>query len=81
MFIQGSFIGGGIQFIREKFEKDELTHMFPQTEIIVVASEKIEKLVQKGKFMVFMKGSPTHPMCLESKKFMNILSKYPYFMS
>ena len=45
MFIQGSFIGGGILFIREKFEKDELTHMFPQTEIIVVASEKIEKLV------------------------------------
>jgi hypothetical protein len=31
--------------MREKFEKDELTHMFPQTEIIVIASEKIEKLV------------------------------------
>ena len=31
--------------------------------------------------MVFMKGTPTHPMCLDSKKFMDVLSKYPYFMS
>jgi glutaredoxin-related protein len=50
--------------------------MFPQTEIKVVANEKIEKLVQKGRFMVFLKGTPTHPMCLESKKFMDVLSKY-----
>ena len=28
-----------------------------------------------------MKGTPTHPLCLESKKFMDILSKYKYFMS
>jgi monothiol glutaredoxin len=31
--------------------------------------------------MIFMKGTPTHPMCLDSKKFMDVLSKHSYFMS
>ena len=31
--------------------------------------------------MIFMRGTPTHPMCLDSKRFMDVLSKYPYFMS
>ena len=30
--------------------------------------------------MIFMRGTPTHPMCLDSKRFMDVLSKYPYFM-
>ena len=31
--------------------------------------------------MIFMKGTPTHPMCLESKRFMDVLNKFKYFMS
>lgn len=30
--------------------------------------------------MIFMKGIPSYPLCLDSKKLMGILSKYPALM-
>lgn len=63
--------------MREMAEKGRLTHLVPQTEIIVIASEKIEKLVSKGRYMIFLRGTPGHPVCLDSKRMMDILSNYP----
>lgn len=31
--------------------------------------------------MVFLRGTPHHPVCLESKKMMDVLCLYPHFMN
>ncbi|TNV78818.1 hypothetical protein FGO68_gene1296 [Halteria grandinella] len=80
VFISGQFMGGGLTYMKELDSLGKLSHAFPQTEIIVVAQQKIEKLVSKGKYMVFIRGMPNHPVCLESKKMMDMLQRYPRCM-
>ena len=46
----------------------------------MVAFEKIDKLVHKGKYMLFLRGTSAHPVCLDSKKVMDILNNYPDVM-
>ena len=77
MFVQGLFIGGGLSLMRELSEKGQLTDLIPQTELFMIGNEKIEKLLRKGRCMIFMKGTPTIPEGPESQRLMAMLTKYP----
>jgi glutaredoxin-related protein len=66
--------------MRELDGQGKLSHQFPQTEIIAASSQKIEKLVMKGRVMVFIRGTPEHPVCLQSKRMMDLLNRYPKCM-
>ena len=79
IFVSGLCIPGGLNYLREMAIKGRFLDLFPQTEIIVRSSEKIERLVSKGRYMVFLKGTPTAPLCLDSKKMMDILKQYLRF--
>ena len=43
----------------------------------MIGNEKIEKLLRKGRCMIFMKGTPTIPEGPESQRLMAMLTKYP----
>ena len=63
--------------MRELSEKGQLTDLIPQTELFMIGNEKIEKLLRKGRCMIFMKGTPTIPEGPESQRLMAMLTKYP----
>jgi glutaredoxin-related protein len=45
IFVSGLCIPGGLNYLREMANKGRFLDLFPQTEIIVRSSEKIERLV------------------------------------
>ena len=77
MYVEGRFIGGGLSLMRELSEQHRLIHLVPQTEIMAPGVLKVEMLLNKGRVMVFIKGTPYHPACPESLKLLLILRKYP----
>lgn len=73
--MNGKFLGG-LTRIREIVESDKISHYFPTSEILIPMNEKLQKLICKGKFMLFLNGVPDYPVCAQSKKMMAVLQKY-----
>jgi len=80
MYVQGRFIGGGLSLMRELSEEGRLVHLVPQSEIMAPGILKVEKLLNKDLFMVFMSGSPEHPGCPQALKMLLVLRKYPHII-
>ena len=62
LFVKGAFVGG-LTFLEETLKSGKISSFVPTSEIALPLREKIVILVNKGPYMLFMKGSPMYPAC------------------
>ena len=80
LFIHGKF-AGGLNFIVENVTSGRMTHLVPTTEIMLPLREKIQRLMNKGTYMVFMNGRPLYPTCQNSRLMMDLFrNHYPWVL-
>lgn len=72
LFIEKKFVGG-LNFLKTAHEKGGLASVIPSTEVMLPMREKIEKLVKKGRIMLFIEGTLDFPVDVESEKLVNIV--------
>lgn len=60
LFIEGKF-AGGLYFIEDGVKTGKITDSVPATEIMLDPREKIYRLMKKGVYMTFMRGTPNYP--------------------
>lgn len=79
LFVNGKFVGG-LNFIMDNIKSGKISNYIPTTEIMLPLREKIIRIINKGVFMVFMRGRPTYPSCPKSKQLMDLFRQhYPWF--
>ena len=59
--------------MREKEKNGGLAQIIPSTEIQINFSDKISQLVNKGRFMVFIRGTPERPACSATRKILGLI--------
>ena len=62
LFIRGKFVGG-LNFIEDNVKSGRISNFIPTTEIMLPMREKIYRIMSKGVYMIFMKGTPVYPTC------------------
>lgn len=71
--------------MRDKEKNGGLAQIIPSTEIQINFQDKISQLVNKGRFMVFIRGTPEKPACAATRKILalvkglNLPEKLEYF--
>ena len=53
---------------------DTLVKHFPADSVVETLEQRLKKLVNQSKVMLFMKGSPKAPQCGFSQKIVNLLN-------
>lgn len=80
IFIRGKFIGG-LNFLEDNIKSGRISNFIPLTEILLPMREKIFRLMKKGVYMVFMRGTPVYPACQQSRLMIEIFRKnYPWVL-
>jgi len=70
-----------LAFIEDFVARNKVNSHIPTTEINLPMREKIFKLMEKGCYMVFMRGKPDYPTDQPSMKMMALLKEhYPWVM-
>ena len=79
LYIKGKLVGG-LDVIQELIEEGEFKAMLPKGSSKDELNRKLKGLIESGKVMLFMKGSPAEPRCGFSGKIVGILNetKVPY---
>lgn len=78
IFIRGKFIGG-LNFLEDNIKNGRISNYIPLTEILLPMREKIFRLMKKGIYMIFMRGTPVYPACQQSRLMIEIFRKhYPW---
>jgi Grx4 family monothiol glutaredoxin len=72
VYIHGELIGG-LDIVKELVASGEIQEMLPGEEEL---KKRLEKLVNKSTFMLFMKGSPDNPKCGFSRTIVGILNDH-----
>ena len=66
-------------FLEEMIENNKLSSFIPTTEIELPIREKVQKIMKKGVYMVFMRGSPSYPTDMGSMQLMTLFRQhYPW---
>nr|XP_039265937.1 glutaredoxin-3-like [Styela clava] len=74
LYINGKLIGG-LDILKEMDEEDELDEMLPKPTTKESLEDRLKKLINQDKIMLFMKGEPDAPRCGFSKKIVEILKE------
>lgn len=72
LYFNGELIGG-LDIIKELVQSSEFQKMLPKPEESL--NEKLKKLINKSKVMLFMKGNPSEPKCGFSRTITGILNQ------
>ena len=72
LFIERKFVGG-LVFLRTAQEQGGLASVIPSTEVMLPMREKIEKLINKGRIMLFIEGTIDFPTEVKSEALVNIV--------
>jgi Grx4 family monothiol glutaredoxin len=75
LYIKGELIGG-LDIIKELVQNGELKDMLPKEGESL--NEKLKRLINKSKIMLFMKGDRNQPKCGFSKQILEILNGFSY---
>eukprot|EP01083_Nonionella_stella_P178562 631152_1 len=85
LYINGTLIGG-LDVIKEKIEDDEFQELLPQNvkDEANSLNDKLFKLINQKRIMLFMKGTPSDPKCGFSNQMVQIMKQqtvndYGYF--
>ncbi|TPX34859.1 hypothetical protein SmJEL517_g02636 [Synchytrium microbalum] len=71
LYVNGEFIGG-LDVVKEMVDANELQAMLPKEEPL---NDRLKKLINKAKVMLFMKGDPSQPKCGFSRQIVGILNE------
>ena len=77
MFIERKFVGG-LVFLREAHTQGGLASVIPSTEVMLPMRDKIEKLISKGRIMLFIDGSLDFPTEIRSEELVSIVKDPQY---
>ena len=72
LYINGDLIGG-LDIMKELVQSGEFKQMLPKPEESL--NDRLKKLVNQSKVMLFMKGSPNEPKCGFSRQTTSILNE------
>lgn len=72
LFIERKY-KGGLNFLRKAQTEGGLASVIPSTEVMLPMREKIKKLVQKGKIMLFIQGTLDFPTEMQSEEIVRIV--------
>ena len=72
LYINGKLVGG-LDIVNELVEDSSLDDMVPETAKL---NNRLTKLINNAKVMLFMKGTPSEPRCGFSKKIVEILQDH-----
>jgi glutaredoxin-related protein len=80
LFIRGKFVGG-LNFLEDNVKSGRISNYIPTTEILLPMREKIYRIMSKGVYMIFMRGTPIYPTCQQSRLMIEIFRKhYPWVL-
>ena len=79
LFIDKKFVGG-LNFLKQASVAGGLASVIPSTEVMLPMREKIEKLIKKGRIMLFIEGTLDFPTEMQSEEIVNIVrdARYTY---
>lgn len=75
LFIKGVMAATGEKIMDQSFN-EELAALIPAGFIKESLEQRLKKLINREKIMLFMKGEPAAPQCGFSKRIVAILDKY-----
>ncbi len=73
VFVKGNILG---DLAHLKSLGDTLLQHFPADSVVETLEQRLKKLVNQSKIMLFMKGSPKAPQCGFSQKIVTLLNQY-----
>lgn len=74
LYIDGKLIGG-LDILKEMDEDGELADQLPKLTPKLSLEERLKKLINSDKVVLFMKGSPSTPKCGFSRQMVDILNE------
>ena len=72
LFIEKKFVGG-LNFLRQAQSQGGLASVIPSTEVMLPMREKIQKLIQKGRIMLFIEGTIDFPTEIQSEEIVRLV--------
>jgi len=72
LFIEKKFVGG-LNFLKKVRDDGGLASVIPSTEVKLDHHEKIAKLIQKARIMIFLEGTLDYPTDFDSEEVTLIL--------
>jgi len=72
LFIERKFVGG-LVFLKTAQQQGGLASVIPSTEVMLPMRDKIEKLINKGRIMLFIEGTIDFPTEVHSEELVNIV--------
>jgi len=79
LYINGELVGG-LDIIKEMVETGEFKNMVPVVNHEETLNDRLKKLVNRSKIMLFMKGNPSQPQCGFSRTIVGILNETGYLL-
>ena len=77
LFIDKKFVGG-LNFLVDAHLSGGLASVIPSTEVMLPMREKIQKLIEKGRIMLFIEGALDFPTSMDSEAMVNIVKNPDY---
>lgn len=74
LYIDGEFVGG-LDIIKEMVKSGEFKSMIPQEKTEETLNDRLKKLINRSKVMLFMKGNRDHPQCGFSRQMIQIMNE------
>eukprot|EP01006_Ploeotia_vitrea_P048737 TRINITY_DN67268_c7_g1_i1.p1 TRINITY_DN67268_c7_g1~~TRINITY_DN67268_c7_g1_i1.p1 ORF type:complete len:361 (+),score=188.28 TRINITY_DN67268_c7_g1_i1:156-1085(+) len=72
LYVNGKLVGG-LDVVKELHEDGELVKLVPKSSSGDALQSRLKQLVNKERFMLFMKGTPDAPQCGFSARMVNLL--------
>ncbi len=73
--IRNSELIGGLDILKELVESGEFKSMLPAQSQNETLNDRLEKLINRSKIMLFMKGNPSQPQCGFSRTIVGIMNE------
>lgn len=80
LYIEGELVGG-LDVVNELAESGELQTMLPKAAVRESLQDRLRKLTNMDKVVIFMKGSPSSPRCGFSSRAADILTQHGFKFS
>ena len=77
IFIDTKFVGG-LNFLKKALLEGGLASVIPSTEVKLDRDQKIAKLIEKGRIMIFLQGSLRYPSDFDSEEIVLIFREPQY---
>lgn len=74
LYMNGEFVGG-LDIIKEMVESGEFKSMIPEEKVEETLNDRLKKLINRSKVMLFMKGNRSQPQCGFSRQMIQIMNE------